>query len=377
MDTFSHGYTTPPDGASWSSQRTSVFALFSDVLRRRVWVVRAVLVTVVAAVLLTVLRPRTYTSSATFLPQSRRGGSSLSGLAAQLGLSVPNGDAMQSPQFYVDLLRSRPILHAAVDTRYAFTTDSGAVHGTLADVYAVPAGRPAARRDAAARRLSDDMEVTSSTRTGVITLKVEARDPQLAQQVVARLIALLNEYNVRTRKSQATAERAFTEQRLDDARAELRRAENRLQDFLVQNREFRRAPTLAFDYDRLSRDLSFRQQTYAALAQAYEQARIEEVRDTPVISVVEEPELPIRPDPRGTVRNVLLGTFAGLLLGALAAIVAAHLDRLRASRSADFLEFSRLRGETVRGLRYPHRAIARLLFARRAAGDRRPASGST
>lgn len=374
MDTFPHAHMTPPDGASWSSPRASVFTLFSDVLRRRVWVVRAVLVTVTAALLLTFLRPRTYTSSATFLPQARRGQSSLNGLAAQLGLSVPGGDATQTPQFYVDLLRSRPILHAAVDTRYAFGTDSGAVSAALADVYSVPAGAPAVRRDAAARRLADDIGVTSSTRTGVITLKVNAPHPQLAQQVVARLIALLNEYNLNTRKSQATAERAFTEQRLAEARAELRRSEDRLQDFLLRNREFRLAPTLALDHNRLSRDVTFRHQTYGALAQAYEQARIEEVRDTPVISVVEEPAVPIRPDPRGTVRNVLLGTFAGLLLGALVAMVAAHLDRLRASRSADFLEFSRLRGEAVRGLRSPHRAVARLFT--RAPGDRRSASGS-
>ena len=48
----------------------------------------------------------------------------------------------------------------------------------------------------------------------------------------------------------------------------------------------------------------------------YEQARIDEVRNTPVITVVEPPDLPTRPNPRRTVLKGLLGLIVGLLMGA-------------------------------------------------------------
>jgi uncharacterized protein involved in exopolysaccharide biosynthesis len=156
-------------------------------------------------------------------------------------------------------------------------------------------------------------------------------DAVLAQQVTHRFLTLADDFNLARRQSQAGAERRFVERRLEEVRDSLRDAEMRLQSFLQLNRDFR-APALELAHGRILRDVAREQQLVATLESAYEQARIEEIRDTPVLTVVETPDLPPRPDPRHlalkTVLGLLMGAGAGLLLGAAHAIWRRRREKL-------------------------------------------------
>jgi uncharacterized protein involved in exopolysaccharide biosynthesis len=261
-------------------------------------------------------RPRTYTSTAVFMPQAPENPlKGLSALAAQLGAVMPTTDPGSSPAFYVNLLKSRDVLRKAALTRYAFVLGTDSVRGTLVDLYRIRGDNPPIRRDAAVKRLVKDLEISTVRETGVVNLEVTAPWAALSQQLASRMIGLVSEFNLQTRQTRAGAERRFVESRLQDARASLLAAEDRLQKFLQQNREFRNAPRLVFENDRLRRDIDQQQQVYTSLAQAYEQARIDEVRNTPVITILESPDLPARPNPRRALLMGLLGLVAGLLIG--------------------------------------------------------------
>jgi uncharacterized protein involved in exopolysaccharide biosynthesis len=93
-----------------------------------------------------------------------------------------------------------------------------------------------------------------------------------------------------------------------------------MQHFLQTNR-MTESPELTFQRDRLQREVTLRQQLVTGLAQRYEENRIQEVRDTPVITIIESPVLAARPDPRLRLLIVLLGTAAGVLTGILAVLV--------------------------------------------------------
>jgi hypothetical protein len=69
------------------------------------------------------------------------------------------------------------------------------------------------------------------------------------------------------------------------------------------------------------REVVNRQQVYSTLVQSYEQARITEVRDTPVITVLQSPFLPPEPDGRG----LTLSGALGLVLGGMVGVVLAFL----------------------------------------------------
>ena len=347
----------------------SLLAIANVLLRYRGLVVGTAVVLTLVVSVWTLLVPRTYTAQSSLTPQSRRSTTTLTGLASQFGLALPLGDGGQSPAFYADLLTSHHILGAVVDTKFEYPTDTGVVRGTLIDIYKSKGARPALRRDAAIRRLGNDVQATTVQKTGVIDLAVTTRNPVLALQVSTRLIELLNQFNLESRQTQAGAERRFTEQRLGEVKGDLRAAEDQLQHFMQRNREYRNAPELNFQQERLQRQVTLQQQLYTTLSQSFEQAKIEEVRDTPVITVVEPPEAPVRPDPRGLVRNVFLTIILGTVLGMALAIGRAYAVNARSLRTHEVTEFDRLRRETFADLIRPWRPLRRAFRRSNPAGS--------
>lgn len=268
------------------------------------------------------MRSRTYTSTARFMPQTSEGAlSRLSGLAASFGVSVPLTDAGSSPAFYADLLMSRDILRRTVESRYAFAARRDSLHGSLIDLFEVRGNTPAARRDAAASRLLKSIDVRVGRETGTIDLEVATPWAELSQQVAGRMIRLVSDFNLNRRQTKAGAERRFVEGRVAEAKDSLRAAETRLEGFLQRNREYRSSPQLLFAYDRLEREVNMQQQVYTSLAQSYEAARIDEVRNTPVITLIEPPDLPAKPDARLAVLKGMLAGILGLALGAFLAAI--------------------------------------------------------
>jgi uncharacterized protein involved in exopolysaccharide biosynthesis len=87
---------------------------------------------------------------------------------------------------------------------------------------------------------------------------------------------------------------------------------------------------------RLQRQVTLRQTLYLSLAQNYESAKIEEVRNTPVITLVERPEGFVEPRPRRTVVKAL----AALLLAGFAGVAASFtIEVVRLARSSGLAEF--------------------------------------
>lgn len=341
--------------AEWEDEPTILGLLISLLDGRRAIVV----VSLLAAVVMggsKLVSPATYTSTAALIPQERRSGGNLAGLAAQFGINVPGAELAQSPAFYADLVVSRPLLAAVVDTRFSATMPNGTPATSLSDVYESKGATPALRRDNAIGRLRREITVTVIQKTGVVRLQVTAPSPSLAQQIAARQLALLDRFNLETRQSQAGSERRFTEQRAQEVRAELRRAEDQLQQFLQANRDFRNSPQLSFRQERLAREVSMRQQVYQSLVQAYEQARIDAVRDTPVITVVEKPEVPIRRDSRGTVGTTIVSFLAAFLLMSLLMLVRGEM-RSGMRQSTERARLADVWNETWRDVRRPWRLI--------------------
>ena len=265
--------------------------------------------------------------------------SGIASLAAQFGVSVPVLDATRTPAFYVNLLDSKNLLLRVVETGVRMSAAPTAKPQALTDyLFArerrffeldLGGSKPGAREESAVKRLRKHFEVSVDQKAGLVGIEVRLRDPVVARDVTRAFLAQLDSFNLRTRQSQASAERKFTEARLNDARNQLRAAEDELMSFLQRNRDYRSSPQLTFVHDRLERNVFLNQRLYETLTQSYEQARIEEVRDTPVITVVEDPLIPAKADPRPYVRAIA----AGLLLGiAAATVLGRRRDRLASER---------------------------------------------
>jgi uncharacterized protein involved in exopolysaccharide biosynthesis len=345
------------ESAAIERDEISLLALLNVALRRRRLVAGlALLLSLIVGVTLLIL-PRWYTANSSFIVQARKLPTNISGLAAQFGLALPGADASQSPAFYQDLLDSREILSAVVDTPLTFLSDSGLVTMRVEDILRTHGRTPALRREATIKRLGSLVSGSNDVKTGIVSLSASTHSAGASAAINRRLLDLLNAFNLSTRQSQASAERKFTERRLEEVRQQLEAAEDDLRRFNQRNRDYRNSPELTLEQDRLNRAVTLRQQVYTTLAQAFEQAKIEEVRDTPVITVLQQPEPPVRPDSRQLVLKVIFAVFAGGLIGLLIAMVQETMRQSRVSGGGDFEEFDRLRRAAIADLRHPLRAL--------------------
>lgn len=330
----------PVKTAEWDRDLSGTAALLDLValVRRQIrWVAAVALLFGVATFVFVITRPRTYTSSVRFLLQSPKMPAGMPGIAAQLGFSLPASDPGMSPAFYSEMIRSRSILSALVDTSFEYQTTEGAVaKSNLADVYEIPKKSPALRRDALIERLQNVVSVRTSLNSGIIAYSVVAPAPDLAPKIANAVLEELNQFNTQRRQSQAAAERRFTERRLNEVGGELRQAERMLEDFLSRNRVIV-SPQLRFEQDRLNREVELKRGLYSTMAQSHEQAKIEEVRDTPQITVIQNAEVPSRPDARMLLGKTLAAATFGALIGLLLGFLRARVDQVTARSRAETL----------------------------------------
>jgi uncharacterized protein involved in exopolysaccharide biosynthesis len=294
----------------------SLARLAAELLRNRRMVIGVPVALGILAVSITLLQRPTYTANASFV--SQQGDSPtlarVSGLAAQFGVNLPQGRTTDVPAFYADMLTSRPILAALVDSGYQLGNDTARTAYRLSSLFDVGDRKSeAVRRELTMQALRKRMIVSTDVVTGTIRLAVQTQRPDLSAAIARRAIALVNEFNIRLRQSQAENQAAFFDSRLKAARDELDRAEDRLQAFLTSNRSFSNDSRLQFEHDRLSREVQLRQQMYLGLYQSYEQSRLERLKDVPILSVVEEPEEPALPDRRYTLVKAIGAALFGFV----------------------------------------------------------------
>lgn len=301
---------------------------------------------------------RVYTSEATFIPQGSEGGapSSLALAASQFGIRVPSSGGAWGPPVYVTLLRSRALLEpVALDT--VVVAEQGGRRVAVMDLLEIEAPTTARRTEHAVRALGDIVTAREDKTLGAVKLTVTTRWPSVSLALAERLVHGVNRFNLQTRKSQAAAERQFVEAQAGQAERTLRGAEDRLQAFLQRNRGFANSPELAFAHDRLQGEVALRQQVYTSLLQNREEARIREVRDTPVITVIEDPQLPVVGEARKSALKGVLGGLAGAMLGMLIAFLAQGVAAARRASSDEARQFFQLVEEaTPRFLRRRRRS---------------------
>ena len=238
------------------ADHSALLAIVNVVLAYRRLVLACVVVVTAVLVGLALSAPRTYTSTAAFMPHVSGGAlAGLSNLAAQLGVNVGKDDPTQSPDFYAEVIKSRDLLTTLAKSSY---TIKGATPrtGPLADLLELEPAPPEQRMDNALKRLQRMIFVNVTRQTGIMHVNVTSPDPDLSREISERLLRVLDDFNTTLRQNQAGAEEKFLEQREDEARGAQAVAENRVVEFLRSNREYARAPTLAHEFSASTRKRS-------------------------------------------------------------------------------------------------------------------------
>jgi uncharacterized protein involved in exopolysaccharide biosynthesis len=325
----------------------SLWHLGIMVLRRRKAIVASLVIVTVLSLTWTWLH-REHTATAVFAPQVGEDVSSrLLGLVGQFGVNFGRMPA-ESVDFYAWLAQSRSILERVAETEYEFREHRphGKVRrGTILEIFGIRGETREAELRSATVMLQSSLAVQHERGAGLVTVAVTLEWAELAEKVTRRILELINIFNLEERQSQAQAERRFVGQRMEQAHRDLQDAERALRDFLEENRSLEGSPRLLFEQQQLQREVNLQQQVYTGLVQAYESARIEEVRDTPVITIIESPEGSARQS-----QSLFMAGFLGMAIGAIVGfvfvLVSEFLAREREDAPGEYHVFRQLVGET-------------------------------
>lgn len=219
--------------------------------------------------------------------------SRLAGLAAQFGFNIPSASGSgPGVEFYARLVESRELLTALAVMRFPDDTEGSSVDSTetLLAILGFDEDDPHDNRLDAVEHLRDKIVTTTDRDAGLLAIEIAAPSRDLAERVNRALLGLIERFNLERRQVRASYEREFIEQRLEVARNELRDAEEALEAFLTANRTYESSPDLVLIAGRLQRDIELKQRIFLSLSESLEQSRIEEVRDTPVFTIVDAPE---------------------------------------------------------------------------------------
>jgi alpha-tubulin suppressor-like RCC1 family protein/uncharacterized protein involved in exopolysaccharide biosynthesis len=278
------------------------------------------------AVILGLLFGGTYAAESSFKPQSEQSEvGRFSGLAAQFGIDVSGGGGGESIDFYARLARSRALLEEVAQTEFAIP-ETGR-RATLVELYGQDGSETTRLRntvDLLARRVGVDADINA----GVISVYTRATHASLAEQINRAILDGVNRFNLERRQSQAAAERRFVEAQVARAREDLNRAEAEISEFMQSNRRYEEWPQLRMEAARLQRQVDLQQQVFTTLTQALERSRLDEVRNTPVITIIDQPEGSARRQ-RRLAQRAILGGLLGLTFVLTFVFLRDYTSRLR------------------------------------------------
>lgn len=262
--------------------------------------------TVVAAAILLIV-PNYYVAQVTILPPA--GKSSFSGLmnlASELGYSSSGEGIINSPQVISRIVRSRVLSEMLGKREYFHSGKNQALK--LSQVFKVKEKDPARTEYFTHLALNRAIITSIDARIKSLDISLKVNDPLIAAELMNAIVEELDNYNKLYRNNKAKANREFVEERLKDTGDSLTKYEEALRLFREENRQVVQSPKLMLRQQRLARKISLSEELFLLLTKEYETTKLQEVRDTPVLDIIERARpLPVKSGP--VKRKILTAVF--------------------------------------------------------------------
>jgi len=274
------------------------------------------LIAALGAGVVTQFLPRVYQAGIKILPSDAPAGLPFADLMAGTDLSAllgARGSAQNPVLTYPEILLSRPVLEKTLDLQVDSISSLHAGHSVI-DALRIRGKTPSIRYDRGIRKLRKLIAVRPNLRSGIIAITVDTNDPGLSAFVANGLVRNLNEFNLQVRETRSRAVREFIQGRLAEAAAALSRSEQDLAHFRASNIRIGGSAQLALEQDRLQREAEIQAELYRLLQRQFEQAQIEEHRDTPTFTVMESALPPVKKHRPSMILNMVSAAAACIVL---------------------------------------------------------------
>jgi len=270
-----------------------------------------------------------YISSATILiPENNNNNiGGFAGLASQFGVNLPSSEQadLSSPHILPDLLQSRTFGEKLLKKK--FYTEKFNSELSLEKI--LNDGKTNLQRERlASNALSELRKMISfnqNSQSAFSTIFVKTNEPIFSKQLAEAILIELELLN-RFFKSQTVSEKlSFIENRIESVSDDLENSEKLLKEFNERNRQVS-SPSLKLEQNRLNQDLEIHKSIFLTLKQQYELAKIEEIQESSILQILDQPQLPLIPANRNIKIGIILSAFFGIALGIAVAFIRSYID---------------------------------------------------
>lgn len=248
--------------------------------------------------------------------------SQASGLAAQFGINIPNSQS-EPKWVYDEIIKSRTLAKAVLKQK--FDTNEFGPQKTLLQILTYGNNKPKFKNDTlqilGIERLLGMVEVNEDVKTSILTLSINASESNLARDINRVFIEQLDAHQKRYNKAKTIDARKFIEERIVDTESELVKAEEDLKIFMDRNRRIENSPALQLEQQRIAREVTVLTGVYTTLKQQLETTKIEEVKESAYVIVLDPPEAPLKISKPNKKLMILLAGFLGIGLGIIIGLI--------------------------------------------------------
>lgn len=287
---------TKPNTAA--SDEIDLLELFKTIWQGRKLIALITIVATLLGLTYAMLTKPLYQATTSFysLENQKSSGSSLGAAAAMLGMSS-GSDAGIGGYKANDIIKSRKIRTALA--KQLWQTDEFKTPVDLYTIWKIEGTSEADKLDKVLLRLEKSVTVTeekksnfiSSSTASLVTVTVKTGDRELSKNIANKITELTNDFMQQARNKNIKESIIFIEQRLKDNKKELVEAEENLKQFKKSNQIVVSAE-LQLELARLQREVTIKQEVYLTLVKQKEMSLIDVVKQSNVISVLDEAARP-------------------------------------------------------------------------------------
>ena len=276
-----------------------------------IWAKRKIIVGLSFAVsLLTLgilfLFPNYYRAVSTILPETEKSKLSALGQFADIanlaGVNIPGSEIAK---LYPTIVTSETVLRNVIYKEYQTKKFPQPVN--LVKFWEIDKKDRGEEFEAAYTKLRSSLDASFDIKSSLVTVTLDMTDPQLAANVLNTIVGELDKFMRTKRTTNAQEQRKWVEVRLEEVAEDLRKAEEWLKEFREKNRRVSDSPELLLEQERLSRAVQINSTLFIELKKQYELAKIEEIKNIPIINVLDVARPPTRKDrPKRATNTVLM-----------------------------------------------------------------------
>ena len=266
-----------------------------------------------------------YVSTAKIMSSNGSSVSQAVGIAAKFGITLPT-DQSEKQWVYPEIIKSRTLARAMLKRK--FDTEKYGPQKPLLQILTYKDKDPTVGLDTLIRvGVSRVINMIGISQNGSFyDLTITAPEPVFARDVVAALIEELDAHQRKYNKAKTSETKQFILERITDAKQELQTTEEALKDFRDRNRRIENSPALQLEQARISREVAVLTGVFTTLKQQLETTKIEEVKESRYVVVLDPPEAPLYPyGPRKKVMVILAGVL-GIVFGTIIGFVREYAE---------------------------------------------------